>query len=237
MTEWSKITPALTAIGFRGARDAARDLARVHVRMSTDELKEYMKLLVFARKYLEWGAGGSTVVASWVASYLGRPEVRVVDSSKGFLGSLKKANTHIDRAERQGLLRMQYGNIGALSEWGNPSGWTNRTRPVRLQQSLNYVERNHNETCCFDLVLVDGRFRSACLMHAFSLISGPRAIVMVHDSPRYINFARKYYRVMHTVDTLSIMRPRSEFLTASARTTAEWNATYLNALDDRQRRI
>jgi hypothetical protein len=236
MVDWKAMIPVLEGVQFPMARSAVAEISRVGVRMTTNEVKSWLGHVLKSNRYLEWGAGGSTVLVSWVAEHLGRPEVHVTDSSRAFLWRLKMDYPLIDRVQKHTMLKLNYGDIGAISEWGNPAGWTNRSHQTRLRQARRYVESNGRGACCFDVVFVDGRFRNACLMHALSLVVGSSSVVMVHDSPRHLEFAKRYYDPISTTDTLTVMRPRQQFLHSSARNTSAWRAVYLNALDDRQRR-
>ena len=81
-------------------------------------------------------------------------------------------------------------------------------------QARDYVEQIGGAAqCCFDLILIDGRFRNACALHALRLSHG-HTVVLVHDNERYVGFGSKptvietYYHAVQKIDSLAVLRPK-----------------------------
>lgn len=130
-----------------------------------------------ATTYLEYGSGGSTVLAV----ELGKRVVSV-DSDRMFLGKVREAlRRHTGQASQVSLL---YANIGFTREWGQPV-FTSPTRE-RLARWMRYSEMpwiaSKQTGQLPELVLVDGRFRVACALRSFQhLAQKPDALIIVDD--------------------------------------------------------
>lgn len=157
--------PSPLAAKWREARNLAKFIVRqrtrgfdVPSRPHFDPLSEPMfeALLRQAGSYLEYGSGGSTVLAA----RLGVPTL-TVESDRFYARSVRGA---IGECARN---RMLVPDIGVTREWGTPL--VKRPTPSRLRRWRRYVEAPfavmNEEAMPFpDLVLVDGRFRVACAL-------------------------------------------------------------------------
>jgi len=121
--------------------------------------------------FLEYGAGGSTVLAA----SLGVPRIVSVESNAGFARAVGQAV----RAKRsKSTLHMIILNFGPTQDWGMPAtyeahlDWPNYAlRPWEL------LRENHLSP---DLILIDGRFRVACFF-ASLLEARPGTVVLFDD--------------------------------------------------------
>ena len=181
---------------------AAVDLRNTTMRSTRTEGILWYSLVLNAQRYLEWGSGGTTVVASWLArerpkADLPKLEVLSVDSSAEWMQQLRKANPLVAQAEAAGQLTMIAGNVPDTGLWGIPRNWALRSHENRSMQARGFVEAVPAARCCFDVILVDGRFREACALHALRL-SHQHTVVLVHDYPknknrRYSQSIEQYY--------------------------------------------
>ena len=222
-------------------------LAGMTMRMKTLEAHAWFGLLLLASSYLEWGTGGSTALAAWRAMQRDMPplvRIDAVDSSGAWFEQLRTRCGAIRHAEAAGYLRLHLGQLGSVGEWGMPVRWSSRPLALRVSQARSYVERLGGRDCCYDLIMVDGRFREACALHALRLAHNSTTVVL-HDSMRYLpdkgghhsgNASRgsmhphamhpaisldiiisQFYDVVLRLDTLAVMRPKAHAL-VSART-------------------
>lgn len=157
--------PSPLAAKWREARNLAKFIVRqrtrgfdVPSRPHFDPQTEpvFEALLRQAGSYLEYGSGGSTVLAA----RLGVPTV-TVESDRFYARSVRAA---IGERARN---RMLVPDIGVTREWGTPL--FKRATPARLRRWRRCVEAPFallaEEATPFpDLVLVDGRFRVACAL-------------------------------------------------------------------------
>lgn len=155
------------------------------IHMSAPEITQFLSFLKCASSYLEFGAGGSTVLAS---EHVNGPIVSIESSNEWI--ELVKANLPESPHER----RVIHGDVGPVGSWGTP------TLPHGEVNYFNYHERPWLQIDQdFDLYFVDGRFRIACFCQC--LLRAPDgAVIGIHDYR-----PRKRY---HVVETLA--RPIAE---------------------------
>jgi len=136
--------------------------------MYAEEIRLLQYHLRRAKKYLEFGSGESTKYAA----RLSLPTVSV-ENDKEFLENLQ-THSAIWFAMRQGFLNFYYVYLGRTKKWGRPY----ENEKPKASWSLYSSGVFDLYGTGFDLVLVDGRFRVACM--AQSLLR-THATVMVHD--------------------------------------------------------
>lgn len=115
-------------------------------------------------QYLEWGTGGSTLVAA----KLGKNFI-AIDSDKYFLESVKKQIVKHGYANKNSQL-LHYADIGVTKEWGQPI--FQAKNKLRLKRWAKYSDIPINKKKPFlpDLILIDGRFRVACALKAIKYL-------------------------------------------------------------------
>lgn len=118
----------------------------------------FRRLLAKARSYVEYGAGGSTVLAD-------RTDVATVtiEGDPYFAEAVRK------KIRPHGTVKLHVADIGTTVEWGAPM--FKRLTPARKAAWLGYVDSAYEEIRALkrplpDLVLVDGRMRRACALEA-----------------------------------------------------------------------
>jgi len=166
----------------------------MQARMSNKELALYMSFLKHSERYIEFGTGGSTVVASehvksWIIS---------VDSSQGWLDKVLGAC-----AGKKTIPEMKFIDIGKTGEWGMP------IEPSRIQSWPSYHSSIWNSrTSEADLYLVDGRFRVACFAQIV-LHCRPDAIIGFHDftSRPHYHRVKEIAREVASAEDMSLFQP------------------------------
>ncbi len=128
-------------------------------------------------------------------------------------------------AEAASKLTLHLADVGQTGAWGYPVDWQHREPMLRRKQAGNLVEMLDARACCFDLIMTDGRFRSATLLQAL-LLAHNTTTVALHDSYRYIDplgdkrahsresfkEARQFYYIVHLVGSLVVLRPKPSAL-------------------------
>ena len=133
-----------------------------------------------ADSVFEYGLGESTMIAD----HVGVPRYSGIDSDPVWVGLARdKVSTHF---------RFYLADIGQTGAWGTPM----EDLP---KQILNYqLAPLMAETQAFDVYMVDGRWRFACLMASFlhaSARQGKAPTVLVHDCQR-----EAYHKADHLLD-------------------------------------
>ncbi len=105
------------------------------------------------RSILEYGSGGSTVMAAEMPG----KGIFTVESDKSWLQGMQK---WFDANPTPSKPILHHGNIGPTAEWGYPEGETHWKQYNRYALSVwDRADFNHP-----DVVLIDGRFRAACFL-------------------------------------------------------------------------
>lgn len=132
-----------------------------------------------ARVILEYGSGGSTVLAASLPD----KQVFSVESDRRWARRLRR---HLDAAALPSPVTLHHADIGPTGKWGRPvsdAGWRGyHAYPLSVWDRPGFVAP--------DLILVDGRFRPACLLTA--LLRSEQPVTVLFDD--YVG--RAAYRVV-----------------------------------------
>jgi hypothetical protein len=160
---------------------------------------EFERSLKAANLYLEFGAGGSTVMAA----RMGKPGISI------------EGDPHYARDVRRKLrsipnsIQLVHVDIGRTEQWGFPQD--RRATEANLSMWAEYMALPFRmlETGFFDLVLIDGRFRAACALRTISEARKRKAAVRIlvddyHDPED----PRPYYQVIEQYAPLTRLSGR-----------------------------
>ena len=159
-----------------------------------------------AKIYLEYGSGGSSVLASAYAD-----QVVSVDSDRFFL----RAVGHRVKGSRASFVPY-YVDIGYTGPWGVPV--TTAINPRRLKKwkrypaiAWRYFDSSNTEP---DLIFVDGRFRVACVLESLMHLgpnSETRIMLDDYGDRPYYNVIEEFVRDLTYYDRLVCFKKRKEF--------------------------
>ncbi len=136
----------------------------------------FERLVASARNYLEYGSGGSTVLAHRHVACLVS-----VDSDRHFLRTVRRTLRQQPAGADTILIPV---NIGFTEEWGRPVFTKATARRIRrwveyTKAPWHFFRRRRIEP---DLILVDGRFRVACVLQSLLQLSeGSRCDILLDD--------------------------------------------------------
>jgi hypothetical protein len=150
-----------------------------------------------ARIYLEYGSGGSTIVAA-----KSRVRFKTVDSDPFFLRAVEnKITTEFGSSNGDFV----YCNIGMTELWGVPIfKRPSATRCIRWKRYPLAPWVNHDASFLPDLVLIDGRFRVACALTTIKYLTNKVSFEILVDD--YGD--RAEYREIEEYAELSSMQGR-----------------------------
>jgi hypothetical protein len=150
--------------------------------MTDAESSLYRQLLTEVECVVEYGAGGSTFMALDSAAR----KIISIESDRRWVRQLRR-NWRVLFAEIRGRLSLRYIDIGPVrKKWSSPK-----------DESCRHLWPAYAKgpwPCSPDLVLIDGRFRVACIAQA--ALNAPQATIVVHDF-----WTRPHYHA--TLDILS----------------------------------
>jgi hypothetical protein len=160
---------------------------------------EFERSLKAASFYLEFGAGGSTVMAA----RLGKPGVSV-EGDPHYLRDVRRKLRTIPND-----IQLIHVDIGRTEQWGFPQD--RRPTEENLAKWSEYVAAPFRklENRFFDLVLIDGRFRAACALRTISEARKRNAKVRILiDDYRDAEDPRPHYQVIEQYAQLARMSGR-----------------------------
>lgn len=170
-----------------------------------DGAKYFEQTLRESSFYLEYGSGGSTVLAARL-----KKQFISVDSDKYFLRAVQKK---IGKLSPEQMLI--HSDIGLNGPWGIPI-FKAKTE-ARLLRWRKYPEVPWraifaNDLGLPDLVMIDGRFRVACALTCLKYLKdSPRAIMLVDDYTNRPHFKiiEKFAALDGVVGRMAIFRAKS----------------------------
>ncbi len=176
-------------------------------RMSAAELSLFLSFLRCADNYFEFGAGGSTCLASGLAS----TSVTSIDSSQQWLDDVATYCATTNQPVKPDLICV---DIGPTGEWGAPAGVAERAKWPRYHSSC----WSNPSAADADLYLVDGRFRVACFMQTI-LHCRPESLILIHDfaSRKEYHVVREVAREVATGEDLAVFQPMQGSVRGRAR--------------------
>jgi hypothetical protein len=186
--------------------------------MADNELACFERLLRCANKVMEYGCGGSTILAA----SLGHCHVFSVESDPAWLSKVK-AEPVIDDATAIGRVSLNYVNIGPTGAYGVPLDEDCRHLWPR------YAELPWTNRSDYDLIFVDGRFRVACVLQAVLRAPG-ETLIAVHDfwdRPHY-HVVLPFLEWKESCRTLGVFQRRREIDRASVQALID-EYQYINA--------
>ncbi|MBL4811389.1 MAG: hypothetical protein JKX69_03290 [Rhodobacteraceae bacterium] len=137
-------------------------LVRPELTMPPAEAEALRAGYAAATNILEYGSGGSTVMAAEMSG----KTIFSVESDRNWARAM---NTWFRAHRPKSKLRLHYANIGPTGKWGMPENNQHyakfHTYPLSVWQRPDFTHP--------DTVLIDGRFRAGCFLAVQYMISHP----------------------------------------------------------------
>ena len=169
-------------------------------RMTDNEQKVFNKHIKNSKYYLEFGSGGSTLRALQKS----KAKIYSVESSLAWINHLSNYLI-IRKAKLKGRLFFHHVDIGETKRWGYPVSQDSKILFPNYSNSVfNSLEANK-----IDTVLVDGRFRLACVLSVIlNMYSNDNTKIIIHDFWHREKYHRvlKYLIEIDKVDTLGVFK-------------------------------
>ena len=160
-------------------------------------LELFSRLLAGRKTYVEYGSGGSTVLASKQGC-----KTISIESDFAFAQSVKrKVGPNV---------KMVHVYIGPTSDWGVPFFNGNGGAFIKRPLWSRYPKAPWRYIPTADLVLVDGRFRVACALQ--SVIHGCQTILMddYADRPHY-KVLERFADLSSMTGRMAVFTPKRDF--------------------------
>lgn len=163
-------------------------------------LKKYLKN---SRKYLEFGLGGSTLFALINSN----ANIVSIDTNESWINFMKKYK--IVKQNLGQRLEINYINIGPTKGWGFPVDDAHKEKfPDFSGKIFSMIDPSE-----FDVVLVDGRFRVACVLQTIiNFKEFPQIKILVHDYSLREDYKiiEKYLDIVENEKTLYVFKLKND---------------------------
>lgn len=157
--------------------------------MGPERLEHLERRLRDARVYLEYGSGGSTVLAA----QLGVKEIHTVESDRSFLEAVRQ---RVAQCRPDAQVSAHFVNIGPTREWGIPTDSSSAAKwPLYCHAPWPSLQAAGISP---DVILIDGRFRVASFL-ASCLFAKAGTVILFDDY---------YYRPQYSV-VEELLKPAS----------------------------
>lgn len=171
------------------------------IRLSDEERKFLINNISTAKRYLEFGSGGSTFLALIETSI---ENITSVESDKKWLEHLEKWQIISENINKR--LRFLHIDIGKTGEWGIPIELN------RKELFPSYSKKAFLSGVNYDVIFIDGRFRVACAIQAI-LNSSKDTKIIIHDfinRPQY-HVILDYTDIVDTVDSMVLLKIKENY--------------------------
>ena len=179
----------------------------------------FMDRIVNSKSYLEYGCGGSTVVAANLKKHFVS-----VESDPFYLNAVRK-KIKGDAVSGQ----LIYANIGLTSEWGRPL--IKRQTSRRLKRWANYAAIPWTFIkleSMPDTILVDGRFRVLCALYSIRQLQGREFEILFDDYTDRSNYREvERFAALHAMHgRMAIFKPAVVDLRALSESIEKFSSDY-----------
>lgn len=149
--------------------------------MEAEGISLLQTCLLKTKVFLEYGAGGSTVLAA----KMGVEVIHSIDSDGSFLEAVRQRVAEFGSTKN---IFVHYVDIGPTKEWGQPIDFAAANRwPKYCVAAWDTLLSQNSQP---DLILIDGRFRVACFL-ASLVLSKPGTVILFDDY-----FDRPHYHLV-----------------------------------------
>ncbi|MGH8137913.1 MAG: hypothetical protein ACREVV_06930 [Steroidobacteraceae bacterium] len=160
----------------------------------TESAAYFRRQLESTRNYLEYGSGGSTILAHKLVNNLVS-----VDSDAHFLADVRRK---LMQDDSQAVTKLIHANIGLTQQWGMPVFTKPTRRRIRRWETYPRAPWSYYRALGLepDLILVDGRFRVACMLESLLSVSRTNQCPILCDDYA----SRPHYHVVEQFAHLSM---------------------------------
>ena len=173
--------------------------AAIRPKMSSNEEECYKHLLSLSKRVVEYGIGGSTLMA---LRQRGVTNFVCVESDPRWIARVSQISV-VRTAISRDIAKILHVDIGRVGDWGAPID------EEKIDQWFRYPAAPWEHIDHADLVFVDGRFRVACIMESV-LRAQPHTLIAVHDfwsRPSY-HVTLPFLEWQQSCDTLGVFRSK-----------------------------
>lgn len=171
--------------------------------MIENELKALDDMLSGSKVYLEFGAGHSTKRASLFPNI---ERIDCVESDQDLIDQYILSEEYMRLQVEKKRLFIHRVDIGETKAWGYPKNGSSRIKWTNYSEIVHVIGQK------WDTILVDGRFRVACVLNLL-LIGNEDCRILIHDfwNRNHYHVVLNYLDVINSVGSLGVFRKRKNY--------------------------
>lgn len=219
------MTPIHHLLNERGIRVPVRPNATLG--MTRTEAGRLLDALLTptTHTYVEWGSGGSTELVNELLLAKALPSDFLaisIQSNPRWMEHMRQRSPRLSHGVETGQLRLVHGDMGATGSLGYPLRFDPAEDKARVLPYVSLHRKLNGRKA--DLVLVDGRFRLACMMEALPHLNQcssyhactQHPIVLLHDylpknrARATYERARAFYHLLYRNGSLATLIPKRD---------------------------
>lgn len=155
------------------------------------------KYLNQSKYYFEYGSGGSTYEAARKSNII---KIYSVESDEDWIDKLLNV-------ELYNKVKFIYVNIGASGNWGYPGSESTYDDWIKYSKAFINIGDDRDK---IDTVLIDGRFRVACVLNLFKYINEEVKIIFDDFLDRsYYHIVLNYFNIIDQAGRMVILQKRN----------------------------
>lgn len=155
--------------------------------------KFFQHTLQYTTNYLEFGGGGTTIMAS-----------EHIKGKGHLITSIKSLHNKLSNNINSTNFKLNYVDIESTDDFGYPSSKCPKDKLTNYTNITNLVDLNS-----IDTILVKGRFRVACLLNIFNDIKHSTIILFDDYTNRnHYHIVEKYYDIVNQIDRMVVLKKK-----------------------------
>ena len=176
--------------------------------MTPEETMTFNKYLLHSTNYFEYGSGGSTYMAA------GLPNIKhmcTVEADETWIDEMKMTSDEVKHRMENNTIQFYVIDINCDSTfWSYPKDVSKKDEWSKYPSALTNYIRTHGMYP--DFILVDGRFRVACVVKVLMELHDSQPIIAIHDyaDRECYHVVEEFMDVLEQVDSLVVFRARKD---------------------------
>lgn len=174
---------------------------RLPILMTEDERELFVKSISESKEYLEFGSGGSTFIVLKTT----KANIISIESDIDWINHMRDNKT-IFEEEQFCRLKFVHIDIGEISSMGMPKDkYKLESYPKYSEEIFKILDKNKIDK--IDTVLIDGRFRVACVLNTI-LNCNKNIKIIIHDffNRDEYHIVLNYLDIIEKANTLGVFK-------------------------------
>lgn len=176
--------------------------------MTAAETMTFQKYLSNCVNYFEYGSGGSTYMAAGLDNI---ENMCTVEADETWINEMQMTSEEVQNRMKNNTIQFYVVDINCdASFWSYPKDESKKDEWCKYPGALkDYIQTYQLYP---DFILVDGRFRVACVVKVLMELYNRQPIIAIHDyaDRECYQFVQEFMDILEQVDSLIVFRPKKD---------------------------